>query len=194
MITFGDSSVASCSAALVDAANGSITYHSELLRQCDEYAALLGSLPRPNLAFLVCTNGSSDVRVYLSCLRGRIPLGLVEAKPELLNAVIATFSPSTLFLPKTWPVPDQYEEVDSVPGDRLRLCQSKTREAYQWPISDRLALLLTTSGSTGNPKLVQLSLENLVSNATAIAKYLCLTSDERCIQSLPLHYSYGLSL
>jgi acyl-CoA synthetase (AMP-forming)/AMP-acid ligase II len=57
-----------------------------------------------------------------------------------------------------------------------------------------LALMLTTSGSTGNPKLVRLSLSNIEANAASIAAYLELTATERAIQSLPLHYSYGLSL
>ena len=35
-----------------------------------------------------------------------------------------------------------------------------------------LALLLSTSGSTGSPKLVRLSRDNIVSNAEAIADYL----------------------
>lgn len=57
-----------------------------------------------------------------------------------------------------------------------------------------LALLLTTSGSTGSPKLVRLSHENLDSNATAIAESLGVRSSDRAITSLPLHYCYGLSV
>jgi acyl-CoA synthetase (AMP-forming)/AMP-acid ligase II/peptidoglycan/LPS O-acetylase OafA/YrhL len=56
-----------------------------------------------------------------------------------------------------------------------------------------LALLLTTSGSTGSPKLVRLSHTNLESNAAAIAEYLGLHPGDRAITSLPLHYCYGLS-
>ncbi len=57
-----------------------------------------------------------------------------------------------------------------------------------------LALLLSTSGSTGAPKLVRLSHANLLSNARAIAGYLALTPADRGITSLPLHYCYGLSV
>jgi acyl-CoA synthetase (AMP-forming)/AMP-acid ligase II len=57
-----------------------------------------------------------------------------------------------------------------------------------------LALLLSTSGSTGSPKLVRLSEANLVANATAIADSLALTPEDRAITSLPLHYCYGLSV
>ena len=57
-----------------------------------------------------------------------------------------------------------------------------------------LALLMSTSGSTGSPKLVRLSHRNLVSNAEAIGVALGLTELDRGITSLPLHYCYGLSV
>ncbi len=57
-----------------------------------------------------------------------------------------------------------------------------------------LALLLSTSGSTGSPKLVRLSEQNLRANAESIATYLRLTPEDRAITSLPMHYCYGLSV
>ena len=57
-----------------------------------------------------------------------------------------------------------------------------------------LALLLSTSGSTGSPKLVRLSHANLDANAAAIAEYLELRPDDRAVTSLPMHYCYGLSV
>jgi hypothetical protein len=55
-------------------------------------------------------------------------------------------------------------------------------------------LLLTTSGSTGSPRLVRLSHENVASNAAAIADYLGLGESDRGVLNLPLHYCYGLSV
>ncbi|MFV0461436.1 MAG: AMP-binding protein [Actinomycetales bacterium] len=57
-----------------------------------------------------------------------------------------------------------------------------------------LAVLLSTSGSTGSPKLVRLSADNLTSNADAIAASLALTRGDLGVTSLPLHYCYGLSV
>ncbi len=53
---------------------------------------------------------------------------------------------------------------------------------------------MTTSGSTGAPKLVRLSHRNVTSNAHAIIEYLGLDESDRGITSLPLHYCYGLSV
>ncbi len=58
----------------------------------------------------------------------------------------------------------------------------------------QLALLLSTSGSTGAAKLVRLSHGNLAANAASIINYLGIGSDERAITSLPMHYSYGMSV
>jgi acyl-coenzyme A synthetase/AMP-(fatty) acid ligase len=56
------------------------------------------------------------------------------------------------------------------------------------------AVLLSTSGTTGSPKLIRLSYSNLQANAEAITQYLGITSDETPVTSLPLSYSYGLSV
>lgn len=57
-----------------------------------------------------------------------------------------------------------------------------------------LALLLSTSGSTGSPKLVRLSRTNLASNAEAIATYLDIRHTDRAATTLPMSYCYGLSV
>ncbi|GIF19734.1 acyl-CoA synthetase (AMP-forming)/AMP-acid ligase II [Actinoplanes tereljensis] len=57
-----------------------------------------------------------------------------------------------------------------------------------------LALLLTTSGSTGNPKLVRLSADAVLANAGQIADVLDITADDVAITTLPLFYSYGMSV
>lgn len=57
-----------------------------------------------------------------------------------------------------------------------------------------LAVCLTTSGSTGSPKLVRLTLRNIIANAESIAEYLHIDANERPIAMLPMYYSYGLSI
>ncbi|MDT5331299.1 MAG: hypothetical protein QOF31_2596 [Mycobacterium sp.] len=61
-------------------------------------------------------------------------------------------------------------------------------------LHDDLALLLSTSGSTGSPKLVRLSHTNLVSNAATIAEFLDIRETDRTATTLPMSYCYGLSV
>lgn len=62
------------------------------------------------------------------------------------------------------------------------------------PLHDELALLLSTSGSTGSPKLVRLSRRNLASNAESIARYLQISDSDCTPTTLPMSYCYGLSI
>lgn len=68
------------------------------------------------------------------------------------------------------------------------------RAGHRPPLHPDLALLLSTSGSTGSPKLVRLSHGNVAANARSIASYLDLKPGDSTITSLPLTYCYGLSV
>lgn len=57
-----------------------------------------------------------------------------------------------------------------------------------------VALLMPTSASTGNPKMVQLSEDNLNHNARAIVDALGISSEDRGLACLPLFYAFGLSV
>jgi len=57
---------------------------------------------------------------------------------------------------------------------------------------DDVALILHTSGTTSRPKMVPLTHRNLCASATAIAKTLQLTSDDVCLNMMPLFHIHGL--
>ncbi|MFY9633516.1 MAG: AMP-binding protein [Cellulosimicrobium cellulans] len=68
------------------------------------------------------------------------------------------------------------------------------REETRHDLHPELALLLSTSGSTGSPKLVRLSAEAVQANASAIAQYLHLRPEDTAATTLPLSYCYGMSV
>ncbi|RAV10383.1 AMP-dependent synthetase [Mycolicibacterium sp. GF69] len=68
------------------------------------------------------------------------------------------------------------------------------RRAGRHRLHEDLAVLMSTSGSTGSPKLVRLSHANLCSNAAAIADYLDIRETDRAATTLPMSYCYGLSV
>ena len=61
-------------------------------------------------------------------------------------------------------------------------------------IASNIALLLSTSGSTGASKQVMISYDNLQANTSSICDYLPIKSTDVSISTLPFHYSYGLSI
>jgi long-chain acyl-CoA synthetase len=59
-------------------------------------------------------------------------------------------------------------------------------------ISIDLAALVYTSGSTGNPKGVMLTHQNMVFAAESISQYLRLDASDRIVNALPFAFDYGL--
>lgn len=68
------------------------------------------------------------------------------------------------------------------------------RPAPAEAIHEDLALLLSTSGTTGSQKFVRLSGNAVATNARQIARALDISPASVAIAHLPLHYSYGLSV
>lgn len=60
--------------------------------------------------------------------------------------------------------------------------------------SDRPAMILYTSGTTGAPKGVTLSHDNLAANASSIVAYLGIDQDDSVVTVLPFYYAYGASV
>lgn len=139
---------------------------------------LAQTLPSRTLVFVFCTNQVEAVIGYLACLQKNAVALLLDDNldPTLTAQLIETYHPAYLWRP-----------VDGI-------YQLRVTGLSPWPMHDSLALLMTTSGSTGSPKLVRLSKQNLESNATSIAQYLALNADERGLVSLPVNYVYGLSI
>src|SRR3546814_294169 len=132
------------------------------------------TLFRSRLVLLQIRNDIESVVRYLGALRAG-------------HAVILTGDD---FADKAGRLIDTYRPDICVPlsGAILRLSHRAAS------LHSDLALCLSTSGSTGATKLVRLSSDAIEANAQSIVEFLQLGPDERAITSLPLHYSYGLSV
>ena len=143
------------------------------------------------LVFLAGGPDLHGVLLYLACLRAGLPVCLAEPQAEPLARLTRTYRPALVLAPDTLQFPEGY-----LAGPALVQGYTAARAGTPSRLETHpdLALLLTTSGSTGSPKLVRLTVRNLEANARAIAEYLALGPGERAIQSLPMYYSYGLSV
>jgi oxalate---CoA ligase len=79
-------------------------------------------------------------------------------------------------------------QIECVLGMPERAAEGASSE----PRPDSLALILQTSGTTGRPKLVPITHENLQYEAAKIRDWFNLTPDDRCLSFVPLHYAHGL--
>nr|WP_055506459.1 AMP-binding protein [Nonomuraea pusilla] len=133
---------------------------------------------RPGPVFCGMRNNLASVLRYLAAWGARRPVALLDPDlaPGALADLVARFRPAAVF--------GFAHAPDGVPPAR--------RDTPE-PHPD-LAVLLATSGSTGNPKLVRLSRAAVAANAEAIAAALAIGPGDVAPTSLPLHYSYGLSV
>lgn len=153
--------------------------------------AALPRLGRKSLGLLIAQNSYECLSVYLAALNAGSALILLDATLNLAlqRDFFLTYRPHWVFAPQPGWELDGYRKSASGEAGLL-----ENQEPQEIEIHPDLALLLTTSGSTGSPKLVRLTLRNLEANSESIAQYLELTSQERPITSLPMSYSYGLSV
>ena len=151
--------------------DGDLSY-GELADRVQEVADQLG--PQRRLVLLEAAHRVQAVVGYLAALTAGCP-------------VLLTAGPSAAGLQ------DAYDpDVVLLADDGWAVRERRTGTAHE--LHEDLALLLSTSGSTGSPKLVRLSRENLSANAAAIAAYLDLRPGDVAPTTLPMSYCYGLSV
>ncbi|MDJ0461918.1 AMP-binding protein [Streptomyces sp. H27-C3] len=157
--------------------DGDLSY-GELAERVAETVGRLGTDHR-RLVLLAGANTVDALVVYLAALAAGHPVLLVPGdNEEAVRSLTAAYDPDVVARPDAdgrWVI----DERNPVSAHKLH---------------PELALLLSTSGSTGSPKLVRLSYDNLQANAESIADYLGIREDDRAATTLPLHYCYGLSV
>lgn len=149
-------------------------------------------LTERGLCFCLCSNTIASLIGYLACVENRFPIVLLDSSKEddTIKSLVEHYHPEYIWQP---------DEKSIIKGGEVKLTYNgysliRTQYQNQVVVNDKLAVCLTTSGSTGSPKFVRLSYKNIKSNAESIAEYLEINSNERPITSLPMHYSYGLSV
>jgi len=195
--------------AVVDAADGREWSYREFDRLVDATAArLTASLPggpRPRVALLASTRVASAVAVHAGLRAGArlAPLNVRLAERELRGQV-RRVEPDLLVCERG--TEDAAASVAGCPVVSLDAPESgevgrlptvggdgrDSVDAARWDRHET-ALLLFTSGTTGEPKCVQLTLGNLVASATASAFRLGVAPGDRWLDCLPVYHMGGLA-
>ena len=154
---------------------------------------IASAFPSRALVFLLTRNSLAAIAGYVGFVQNGIVPVMIDAALDagLLIALRAAYRPGYAWVPA--------ECAEEFQPSRTILRRDEyvlldLAEKNPFPLHDDLALLMTTSGSTGSPKLVRQSYENLRANTSSIAAYLHLDETERAVTNLPLHYVYGLSI
>jgi acyl-coenzyme A synthetase/AMP-(fatty) acid ligase len=172
--------------ALIDGSTGSYWTYGVL---ADEVArcrdCLAGAEKR--LLFAFCDNQLPFIAWYLAAIEAGHAVALLnyQTDQELAANLITVYRPEWV----VGSVPADLDKYEDAGGGLLRRSRPDGT-----PLHSDLALLLSTSGSTGSPKFVRLRRANLESNAESIRQALSISAEDVPIAHLPINYSYGLSV
>jgi len=171
--------------------------YKELLKDSDFVG---NNIKKRSLVFILCRNDVETIVGYLGILRSDCVVALLDDKidPFFLSNLIDKYKPRFIYLSSK--NAELYSNTIHIIKKAKVICNYKTYNLIKtnietnYSINDDLAFLITTSGSTGSSKFVRQSYNNTITNVKSIVEYLNIPSDNRAITTLPLSYTYGLSI
>ncbi len=183
---------------LIDAVSGAVLSGDELNGRIAAVRQAYEELP-PGVLFVRAGLSVASVLRYAAAFEAGRPAALLDPAldPLVLADFIDRFEPAAVVGlaeggagATAGAVPKSYRVLE-----HLALGPAWVRESASAtrPHPD-LAVLLATSGSTGDPKFVRLSRSAVLANAQAIVEALGIDEAEVAPTSLPLFYSYGMSV
>lgn len=154
-------------------------------------AMIKAELEVHSLVFCLCENNVESLVGYIATVDNGNTVLLIDAHIDgaAFQHLFDTYKPQYVWSPMDFHQEDT-TSLCCINGYHLL----KTNNTKETPLPAELTVLLTTSGSTGSPKLVRLSEKNLLSNARSIIEYLHIDREERPVTGLPMYYSFGLSI
>ena len=173
--------------AAIDDQDQQISY-GDLVRFCDDMQTYI---PTRSLVFHFSENSVDSLSFYVACMQAKaIPLLLSpQTDKDLIHTLLKTYQPNYIVAPSR--ICHYFDgEVLKERGDYKLLKLS----AVSHQVYDQLALLLPTSGSTGSPKLVRHSYDNLESSALSVSQFFKLDTSDKTFAFLPMYYTMGLSV
>lgn len=150
-------------------------------------------LNKRELIFILCDNSIDTIMTYIGCIENKIvPVMLSgKIKDDDLEKLIRKYKPKYIWCKESRKnMLDNYS-LEYAYNDYILLSRV---EGYIVKLHDELALLLTTSGSTGDGKLVRISYKNIHANTLQIIDSLNIKSTDVTALVLPVNYTYALSI
>tara|TARA_B110001452_G_scaffold253508_1_gene244300 strand:- start:17456 stop:18868 length:1413 start_codon:yes stop_codon:yes gene_type:complete len=170
--------------------NDELVSYNDLTTKIEEFSK---NIKERSLIFLLCKNNLESIVGYLGSVKSNCVISLIDEKisDDSFIKLIDNYQPDFIFFDKK-----RIKKLDSFftsySFESFELLEVKKK--IKKKLNDNLALLISTSGSTGTSKLVRLSADNLNENINSIIHYLDISQKDISITTLPMSYVYGLSI
>jgi long-chain acyl-CoA synthetase len=175
--------------------------YNELLRQINNYTTLFENKSFQRIA-IFSENRPEWIFAYYAILKSKgiaVPIDFMSSSQDVAY-ILKDCQPVSVFvsgdklkiLQEAMQKANYYPTVHLI--DKLNLSESSQTEE-EFYISDihATAMILYTSGTTGNPKGVMLSYNNIFTNLDAVCHHVKIyTPDDRVMALLPLHHIFPL--
>ncbi len=174
------------SVAAIDSKGIMISY-GELV---DETICLSENVKNRSIVLCLCENTIDMLVGYLAFIEGRsVPLLLsADTDRTFVKKICERYQPQYIYAPRrilNKEIPEIFYQGE------YSLYQTQNE---RYPLNDNLALLMSTSGSTGSPKFVRYTRKNLEANAQNVARAFNWTAKERALIDLSMAYTMGLNV
>ena len=182
--------------------NGAGISYGQLAEKVGEFGSIIAddSSVKP-LIINICTNTIPCIVGYISFIENGYTVMMIPDTLPLkkYQEIINNYRPDYIYVPETHIL---IAHIANNTGCRKKilgymnyvLYSTRSADNDICKINDSLALLLSTSGTTGSSKMVRISYKNIACNTVSIIKSLGIERDDAAITSLPCSYTYGLSV
>ena len=170
----------------ISSKNENITYKDIL----NKILIFKNIIDKNSLLILISSNKIISIIFYIFAIKHNCQIIILDENhtTEFIKESIKNFKPNYIFYPKS----KKLILKKNLLIDDYYLCKLRTQIDYK--INKKNSLILTTSGTTSNPKFVRISQKNIFENTYQIQKYLKIDITHKTITTLPMAYSYGLSV
>ena len=175
--------------AIITEKNNYFSY-TNIIEETDKVLKEIDS--KKNLIFLIAKNNLETLIGYLSFTESANVVALIDDRTniDLLEKLILLYKPDYIYCDSKKKLNIKYKLINSYYNFHIL----KSKDEVKKNMHDKLALLISTSGSTGSAKFVRQSNVNIENNIKSIINFLPIDSNDVTITTLPFSYVYGLSI
>ena len=164
--------------------------YGDILKKSEEINSFI---EKKSLILIVCRNSIESIIGYISFLENNhITIILDHSfKEDYVNKIIKLYKPQYIYSDAFFfKIQNKYKKLYSFKN--FNLYKSSYKKNFN--INKKNYILLSTSGTTQNPKFVRISKNNIKNNTMNIIDYLKIRKNHTAITTMPMGYSYGLSI
>lgn len=165
-----------------------ITY-SRLLKDSKN---VTDKIKKRSLILILGGNNYETISSYIGLMNIKSVILMLDKNisQSFLADIIKNYKPNFIFSPKQREIPKSYSIFYDFKD--YRILKQNINNVIK--LDKDLAVLLTTSGTTGSKKFVKQSYKNYEDNSKKIINSLGIKKNSSVITTLPISYTYGLSI